>query len=287
SLNRAKRPDNFFPNLELLKPFEQQMVLASYTGGELTVESYINKLTAVPEAARPRFDNELLMKKAIFQIELKNIVEYEAEQRKIQDTDEYQKRVNDFREGLMVDKFTRQVLGRQINVSEDEIVEYYNTHLDEFTIPQEYHLLEIQRPTVTDLGPIVEELRRGADFGEVAARNTVRPGMQTAKGDLGFVQRSRFPQLWEAATKVTMGEISDIVVNDDGSYSVIKVLDVKQPIIRPIDQVTSQVQASVMELKRSSATIDWLKARRDKSTIEIHADVLEKTIDKSKYEKKS
>jgi parvulin-like peptidyl-prolyl isomerase len=227
------------------------------------------------------------MKKTVFQLELKNIVEYEAEQRKVQETDEYQKRVNDFREGLMVDKFTRQVLGRQINVSEDEIVEYYNAHLDEFTIPQEYHLLEIQRPVATDLGPIVEEIRSGADFGDVAAKQTIRTGMKAARGDLGFVQKSRFPQLWEAATRAPMGQVSDIVVNDDGSYSVIKVLDVKQPVILPIDQVTSQVQASVLELKRASATIDWIKARRAKSSIEVHADVLEKTIDKTKYEKKS
>ncbi len=286
SLNRAKRPDNYFPNLEVLKPFEQQMVIASYTGGEVTIEDYINKLAAVPDAARPRFDNEPMMKKTIFQLELKNIVEYEAEQRKIQDTEEYQKRVNDFREGLMVDKFTRSVLGRQIDVSEDEIVEYYNTHLDEFTIPQEYHIWEIQRPLATDLGPIIEELRSGADFGALAAKKTVRTGMQATKGDLGFVQKSRFPQLWEAATKVRMGEISDIVVNDDGSYSVIKVIDVKQPVIVPVEQVTSQVQASVMDLKRSSATVDWLKARREKASIEIHAEVLERTIDKTKYDKK-
>ena len=286
SLNRAKRPDNYFPNLEVLKPFEQQMVIASYTGGEVTIEDYINKLAAVPDAARPRFDNEPMMKKTIFQLELKNIVEYEAEQRKIQDTEEYQKRVNDFREGLMVDKFTRSVLGRQIDVSEDEIVEYYNTHLDEFTIPQEHHIWEIQRPLATDLGPIIEELRSGADFGALAAKKTVRTGMQATKGDLGFVQKSRFPQLWEAATKVRMGEISDIVVNDDGSYSVIKVIDVKQPVIVPVEQVTSQVQASVMDLKRSSATVDWLKARREKASIEIHAEVLERTIDKTKYDKK-
>src|SRR5690606_26985425 len=37
TLNGAPRPDNYFPNLELLKPFEQQMVMASYTGGEVTV----------------------------------------------------------------------------------------------------------------------------------------------------------------------------------------------------------------------------------------------------------
>ncbi len=84
-----------------------------------------------------------------------------------------------------------------------------------------------------------------------------------------------------------LNKISDIVINDEGTYSVIKVVDVKQPTILPIDQVVSQVQARILDLKRSSATVDWLKQRRDKSSIEIFVDVLEKSIDKAKYAAKS
>ncbi len=287
TLNRAKRPDNYFPNLDLLKPFEQQMIIASYTGGELTVESYITKLADVPDASRPRFDDERAMKKAIFQLELRNIVEYEAEQRKIQESEDYLKRVADFREGLMVDKFTRQVIGQQVNVSEDEISEYYSSNISEFTVPQEYHIMEIQMASAELLAPVVEELRGGADFGALAAQHTIRAGMKATKGDLGFVQKSRYPRLWEAGAKVPIDKISDIVINDEGTYSVIKVVDVKQPTILPVEQVVSQIQARVIELKRSSATLDWLKQRRAKSSIEIHVEALEKSIDKAKYAAKS
>ena len=287
TLGNAKRPDNFFPNLDLLKPFEQQMIIASYTGGELTVESYINKLAEVPDASRPRFDDERAMKKAVFQLELRNIVEYEAEKRNIQESEQNLTRVADLREGLMVDKFTRQVIGQQVNVTEDEISEYYNSNISEFTVPQEYHVMEIQMATAELLAPVIEELRGGADFGALAAQHTIRAGMKAAKGDLGFVQKSRYPRLWEAGTKVPLNKISDIVINDEGTYSVIKVVDVKQPTILPIDQVVSQVQARIIDLKRSSATVDWLKQRRDKSSIEIFVDVLEKSIDKAKYAAKS
>ncbi|MBK7091868.1 MAG: peptidylprolyl isomerase [bacterium] len=286
TLNNATRPDNFFPNLELLKPFEQQMIIASYTGGELTVESYINKLADVPDASRPRFDDERTMKKVIFQLELRNIVEYEAEQRKIQDTDEDQKRVTDFREGLMVDKFTRQVIGQAVSASEDEISEYYNSHITEFTVPQEYHVFEIQMATAELLAPVIEELRGGANFEALAARNTIRVGMKATKGDLGFVQKSRYPKIWEAASKLPVDKISDIVVNDEGTFSVIKVVDVKQPVIRPIEGVVSQVQARIIDLKRSSATVDWLRDRREKAKIEINEDALVNSIDKAKYDVK-
>lgn len=286
-INNVPRPDNFFPDLKLLKPFEQQMVFASYLGGELTVEGYMNKLADVPDASRPRFDDEEGLKRAIFQLELLNIIEYEAEQRKIQETDEYLKVVNDFREGLMVDKFVRQSIGQQITASEDEIDQYYNEHLSEFTTPQEYHLLEIQMKEPTELGPVIEQLRMGGDFGQLAAKHTIRQGMKEAKGDLGFVAKTRFPNLWEAASHLEVGQTSEIVANDNGNYSVIRVLDIKQPIVHSIEQVASQVQSAVIDLKRSSATVDWLRERRTKSKIEIHADVLARTIDKAKYASKS
>lgn len=285
-INNVPRPDNYFPDLKLLKPFEQQMVFASYLGGELTVEGYLTKLEEVPDASRPHFGDEANLKRAIFQLELKNIIEYEAEQRKIQDTDEYLKLVNDFREGLMVDKFVRQTLGQQISASEDEIDQYYSEHITEFTTPQEYHLLEIQMKEPTELGPIIEQLRTGADFGQLAVQHTIRPGMKESRGDLGFVQKSRFPNLWEAASHLVVGQTSEIVANDQANYSVIRLLDIKQPIVHPVEQVASQVQSKVIELKRSSATVDWLRERRTKSKIEIHADVLEKTIDKAKYANK-
>lgn len=286
SLNNARRPDNYFPNLELLKPFEQQTVLASYTGGEVTVEGYINKIASVAEAARPRFDDTEGLKRTIFQLELKNILEYEAQQRKIQESDEYLKRINDFREGLMVDKFVRQVLGRDINVSEDEVVEYYNTHLDEFTIPQEYHVQEIMGRTAEDLGPVMDQVRSGADFANLAANYSQRPGAKNNKGDLGYIQKSRFPALWEAAKPLTVGKVSDIVPNDEGTFSIIRVLDIKQPVIRPVEQVATLAKSRVVELRRSSASVDWIKQAREKAKIEIFANVLEETIDKSKYANK-
>ncbi len=286
TIGGVPRPENFFPNMELLKPFEQQMVLASYTGGELTVESYLSKLVDVPEAYRPRFDDVEAMRKTIFQLELKNILEYEAERQKLEDRPEYQKRVTDFREGLMVDKFVRQILGRSISVSEDEIYEYYNNHSDEFTQPLQFHLLEIQVDSLAQIQKLVEQVREGADFAALARQHTNRPGMNEAGGDLGWVSSTRFPRLWESASRLSAGETSDFIINENGKYSVIKVVEVSESRLLPITDVTAAVQNKVIELKRSSAMVDWLRAEREKSKIEVFEDVLEKSIDKSKYANK-
>jgi peptidyl-prolyl cis-trans isomerase C len=285
-LGSARRPDNFFPKAELLKPFELQMVLASYQGGEVTVEDYLKKIANVSEPYRPRFTSTDSLKKVIFQLELRNIMEHEAIQRDVEKQNEYQKRTTDFREGLMADRFVRTVLGQNISADEDEIREYYNMHLEEFMTPRELHLQEIEVESSQQALLIAEQLRSGADFGTLAAKYTVRAGLKEKKGDLGMISPPLFPELYQAARTMVLGQVSDTIRNDEGKYSIVKLLNTKESAAAPIENIVGQVKQKVIELKRSSATADWLKEQRAKVGITVYEDVLRQSIDKAKYEKK-
>ncbi|MCX6831014.1 MAG: peptidylprolyl isomerase, partial [candidate division Zixibacteria bacterium] len=285
TLGSATRPDNFFPQTNLLKPFELQMVLASYQGGEVTVEDYLKKIATVAEPYRPRFNDPDSLKKVIFQLELRNIMEYEAGQRNVEQQVEYQRRMMDFREGLMADRFVRMILGRNIDVDENEIMEYYNSHLEEFMTPRELHLLEIEVDSLQQAVRIGEQLNPGADFGALAAKYTVRSGFREKKGDLGLVQPGRFPALYEVARTLVKGQISDPIENDDGKYSIVKLVDTKESAAVPIESIVGQVKQKVMALKQSTATANWLKEQRSKTGITVYDDVLRQSVDKAKYEK--
>jgi Xaa-Pro aminopeptidase len=86
---------------------------------------------------------------------------------------------------------------------------------------------------------------------------------------------------------LTKGQISGVIENDGGRYSIIKLIDTKEPIIEPVDENAVQIKQKVLELKRVSATLDWLKEHRAKAEIKVFEDALEKSIDKAKYEKKN
>jgi peptidyl-prolyl cis-trans isomerase C len=285
TLGSATRPDNFFPQADLLKPFELQMVLASYQGGEVTVEDYLKKIANVGEPNRPRFSNPDSLKIVIFRLELRNIMEYEAGQRNVEQQAEYQRRMKDFREGLMADRFVRTVLGQNIDVTENEIREYYNLHLEEFMTPRELHLQEIEVDSSQQAVRIAEQLSAGADFGALAAKYTVRSGFKETKGDLGLVQPGRFPALYQAARNLIKGQVSDTIQNDDGKYSIVKLLDTKESAAAPVESIVGQIKQKVMTLKRSTATADWLKEQRSKTGITVYDDVLRQSVDKAKYAK--
>ncbi len=287
TLSGVPRPDNYFPQLDLLEPYEQQMVFASYAGGELTVKDYIDQIENVPDAYRPRFDNYEGLKDLVFQLEMNNIMEYQADQSGIDKTADYQKRVDNFRDGLVAEKFRQDILGNNVDVTDDEVVEYYNQNLGDYTIPAQYHLLEIEQSSLKDAQAIIAKLQNGADFSKLAAQNTTRIGMKSVKGDLGYVTENRYPALYKAAQGLDINQISDVIVNAAKHYSIIKLLEVKPQKVLPLKQVQNAIQQKIIELRRVSAAKDWLAQAREKASIEIRDDVLQNSIKTTKNEKQS
>ncbi len=279
------RPTDFFPNLELLQPFERQMVMATFTGGEMTIEDYINQIGAVDAIYRPSFADRDSLQKIIFQLELKNIVEFQADERHLEDTPEYQRRVKDFREGLMVDKFQRTNLMQGIDVDEDEVADYYNSHLEDFMTEPEYHLIEIENDSIDLLKDLTRQANMGADFSELAAKYTTRPGFKEKKGDLGMVPSFKYPGLYTAARTMEIGSISPVVKNVRGHYAIVKLLESTQPQVRALADCQNDVRQRILKNKRDNAVASWLEKARANADIQVNEDVIRDSIDKSKYDK--
>lgn len=120
-----------------------------------------------------------------------------------------------------------------VSVSDEAIREYYREHQDEFERPGRavVSLLEIRRPiTAADTAAArrkVLELRAeitgGADFAEVAQRESADTVSGSRGGELGRGARGRFvPAFEDAAYRLRVGEISQPVETQFG-YHLIRV----------------------------------------------------------------
>ena len=73
------------------------------------------------------------------------------------------------------------------------------------------------------------ELKKGADFGDLALKYSEDPGSKFKKGDLGFFERGRMvPEFDEAAFKLKVGEVSPIVKTQFG-YHLIRLVEEQKP----------------------------------------------------------
>ena len=149
----------------------------------------------------------------------------------------------DLRKKLKGDKLKRQKFGSGLKASDKEIKEFYYSYKDSLpSVGQEYDLYHIFiTRKVTEAEKIfakekalkiLDSLKNGADFSELAKRNSDDSLSAIAGGDLGWAKRGSFVKEFEEELyRLNIGEVSNIVETEFG-YHIIKSIDKKGDLIK-------------------------------------------------------
>jgi peptidyl-prolyl cis-trans isomerase D len=152
-----------------------------------------------------------------------------------------------------------------VEVTEREIRDRYNQRREEFRRPASAQMtlaVMSKAPTAADTTAALErarsiraEIQGGADFAQVAQRESADPGSAAQGGDLGTFGRGQMvPAFEQAAFSLPVGQVSEPVETPFG-YHLIQVQE------RTGDQV--QARHLLVSLERSEAAQDRLFARAD------------------------
>ena len=157
----------------------------------------------------------------------------------------------DMRDGLRRELVTQKVIdhevGSKINVTDQEISDFFKANRSQFNIAEEaYHLAQIVITAVRDpqvanrtgddattpqqatakVGMLMERLKGGASFQDLAMDYSEDPESAPRGGDLGLVPMSRLKQaptaLRDAVLKTSPGSVS--VVSGGGAHTILLVV---------------------------------------------------------------
>jgi len=149
---------------------------------------------------------------------------------------------DDVRKNLMVQRL-REKNFAPVEASRREVEEFYQTYKDSLgMIPEKLRIYHIfKNPKTTDkvknqyrdfAKAVLDSIKQGASFEEMAKKYSEDPGSKAYGGDLGFVKKGVFyPQFEAAAFALNIGEISDVVETPVG-YHIIELLERRGESIR-------------------------------------------------------
>lgn len=141
----------------------------------------------------------------------------------------------DVRKNLMVQRL-REKNFAPIEASRREVEEFYMNYRDSLgMIPEKLRIYHIFRnPKTTDrlktqyrdfAQAVLDSIKQGANFEEMAKKYSEDPGSKAYGGDLGFVKKGVFyPQFEAAAFALEVGQLSDVVETPVG-YHIIELLE--------------------------------------------------------------
>ncbi len=238
-LGREMIQDKVEQLLTTLSPVTDQEVLEQYTFANEKVKiSYVefkpdlfkNKITVEPAAMEKYFEDN----KETYRIPEKIKVAYVV--------------------------FDPEAYKDQVKISEDQLKDYYEDNLDTFKEKKQVkarHILfmlaenasaEDEEKIRQKATSVLKQVRAGADFAELAKKNTEDPSGKENGGDLGYFSQGQMVKPFEdAAFKLKKDEISDLVRTAFG-YHIIKVEDVKEAETKSLEEARGQILTMLQKM---------------------------------------
>jgi peptidyl-prolyl cis-trans isomerase C len=182
-----------------------------------------------------------------FLIDMK-IVAKAAEDKKIADRDDFKAKLAFARNRILMDNLLA-VEGKAA-ITDDAMKKVYDDAAKQITGEQEVHARHILVETEDDAKAVAEELKKGADFAELAKKKSKDPGASDG-GDLGFFTKEQMvPEFSAVAFALEPGKISDPVKSQFG-WHVIKVEEKRTRKAPDFEQVKPQIETYVARKAQS------------------------------------
>jgi peptidyl-prolyl cis-trans isomerase SurA len=183
------------------------------------------------------------------------------------------------RNAMLQKEVVRREVGSHLDVSSDEVKQYYESHPQEFTPPERVILSEISLSTEGKSPDEFEAVRKkveglrssvlhGDDFHQVAAMysqgSTAKDG-----GNLGtFAKGQLAPQIEAIVFELGKGQLSDVIQTRTG-FEFFKVEDHLPSTLQPMDQVETAIRNTLSAQKMQPRIREYLAELREQSYVTV------------------
>src|SRR3979411_3303369 len=176
-----------------------------------------------------------------FLIDMK-IVSKEAEDKKIADRDDFKTRLAFARNRLLMDSLL--ATEGKAATTDENMKKVYEDAAKQISGEQEVHARHILVETEDEAKAVEDELKKGADFAELAKKKSKDPGASDG-GDPGFFTKDQMvPEFSAVAFALEPGKISDPVKSQFG-WHIIKVEEKRSRKAPDFEQVKAQIETYV------------------------------------------
>jgi hypothetical protein len=274
-------PKNDF-DLELLDRNEKELVLATWDGGQISLMEYLAVARRLPEHARPGFDQYDSLASLIFKLKTEEILAIEATRIGLDQGDHFKEKLTQFKELTMADIMRSDSIPQLPAPTEEDARKYYEEHQSEFTQPMKIHVFEIQLSDEVKAIALKDKLKSIIQFKEKAMDLTERPGKRSVGGDLQYIERQWYPEIFDLAQKTAVGKAAGPVLNR-GKYSLIWVADKLPENVKDFLSVKNEIITKIARDNRSQSFRQWVEAQKQAYKIEFNEKEIWGLINKDAY----
>jgi peptidyl-prolyl cis-trans isomerase D len=168
----------------------------------------------------------------------------------------------------------QQKIEESIKVTDAQLRAAYASSMDSFRFPERVKVRHIllmtqgksdaeKKAALSKAQELLKQVKGGADFADLAKKNSQDPGSAQNGGDLGFIVRGQtVPEFEKFAFSGKPKDISDIVTTEYG-YHIIQVLEKEPARVKPFDEVKGDIETQLKKQgvnEKTQAAADQARA---------------------------
>jgi peptidyl-prolyl cis-trans isomerase C len=187
----------------------------------------------------------------------------EAQKRGIDATDEYKTQFELARQAILIRALFADYQKNNPVTDADIKAEY-----DKFAATnggKEYRASHILVEKEDEAKKLIADIKKGGKFTDIAKKNSKDPGSGANGGDLDWANAGSYvKEFSDAMTKLDKGKMTDTPVKSQFGYHIIRLDDVRQAQLPPMEQVKPQISQQLVQQKLGA----FQKEMRDKAKVE-------------------
>jgi peptidyl-prolyl cis-trans isomerase C len=178
-------------------------------------------------------------------VDLKLIAATGREQH-LQDDPALKHRLANFEDRLIQEAYLTKEIQKQ--VTDAKLKERYTKFIADNPGQEEVSARHILVGSEDEAKAVIAELKKGADFADLARKKSIDPSAKSTGGDLGFFTKDQMvPEFSEAAFKLSKGQVTEQPVKSSFGWHVIRVEDKRKGTPPSFDEAKEELTAELSQ----------------------------------------
>jgi peptidyl-prolyl cis-trans isomerase C len=240
------------------------LVLAKVGSDEITSKE-LNDIFSRNRAAFTSFDEELKQRQLILDsLVVQQLLVQEAYRRGLDNSEELNRIVLANTDRFLLDVLYQREIIDKADVSDGEVQEYYDKLKDKV------HAAHILLSSEDTAKMVLDSLKAGANFENMAVLFSKDPGAKSNRGDLGFFIWGRMdPSFQTPVFKMNPGELSEPIKTKFGWHIVKMIERVPNEALQSFSKVSSDIRTAVENMKMNDLLEKYKTQLEEKYPIKV------------------
>jgi parvulin-like peptidyl-prolyl isomerase len=262
-------PDRLEP---LLTYRERSQRVVSFKGGLWTIGDFLDYCRMVGQRIPGKsYDYVARFVKAQA---INDLLVEEAKRRGLEESRGFKERVRTLAEVSLESGLRGVEVEQKLRITPSMAEEYYSEHMMDFVAGEQVHIRMIVVETRVAADSVLQVLRDGADFAELARVRSLHGGSGQKGGDLGYIHRGRMGGLLDdVAFSLETGRLSEPFPYM-GYWGILEVLEKLPARQLTLEEANPQIRRILEPMERDRLTIEWMAGLSEKYGVILYSDRL-------------